>query len=63
MPHAAFSGQTPDEMYFGTATNLPAELAAAKSNARAARLASNRALSCEACLGQQVGPVESRTPP
>jgi len=24
MPHAAFHGQTPDEMYFGTAANLPA---------------------------------------
>jgi hypothetical protein len=23
MPHAAFWGQTPDEMYFGTAANLP----------------------------------------
>ena len=30
MPHAAFSGQTPDEMYFGMAANLPTELAAAR---------------------------------
>jgi putative transposase len=63
MPHAAFSGQTPDEMYFATATDLPAELAAARSRARDGRLAANRALSCEACLGQQVGPTESRIPP
>jgi hypothetical protein len=25
MPHAAFSGQTPDEVYFGTAANLSAD--------------------------------------
>jgi hypothetical protein len=24
MPHSAFAGQTPDEMYFGTAVDLPA---------------------------------------
>ena len=42
MPHAAFHGQTPDEMYFGMAADLPAELAAARSHARAARLAANR---------------------
>lgn len=49
MPHAAFHGQTPDEMYFGTAANLPAELAAAREQARAARLAANRAMSCDHC--------------
>jgi hypothetical protein len=53
MPHAAFHGQTPDEMYFGTAANLPAELAAAQEQARSARLAANRAMSCDRCLGQQ----------
>jgi hypothetical protein len=52
MPDAAFSGQTPDEMHFGTAADLPVELAAARDLARAARLAANRALSCECCLGQ-----------
>ena len=41
MPHPAFNGQMPDEMYFGTAANLPAELAAAREQARAARLAVN----------------------
>jgi putative transposase len=45
MPHAAFSGQTPDEMYFGTPPNLPAQLGAARDLARAARLAANRAMS------------------
>ncbi len=51
MPHPAFSGQTPDEMFFGTGAKVPEELAAAKSNARAARMAANRAISCERCLG------------
>jgi putative transposase len=53
MPHAAFSGQTPDEMFFGTGAKVPEELALAKGNARAARMAANRAMSCERCLGQQ----------
>jgi putative transposase len=63
MPHAAFSGQTPDDMYFGTAANLPAELAAARDLARAARLATNRGLSCERCRGEQVALPESEIPP
>ena len=63
MPHAAFSGQTPDEIYFGTAANLPAELAAARGRARDSRLAANRALACEACLVQHPGPNESPIPP
>jgi hypothetical protein len=63
MPHAAFSGQTPDEMYFGTAAQLPTELAAARDLARAARLAANRGLSCDRCLGEQATPAESEIPP
>ena len=31
MPHSAFADQTPDEMYFGTAVDLPAQLAAARN--------------------------------
>ena len=63
MTHAAFHGQTPDEMYFGTAANLPAELAAARSHARAERLAANRAMSCNRCLAQQASLHESQIPP
>jgi transposase InsO family protein len=63
MPHAAFSGQTPDEMYFGTPANLPTELAAARQLARAARLAANRGLSCERCRSDQVITPESNIPP
>jgi putative transposase len=63
VPHAAFSGQTPDEIYFGTAANLPAELAAARQLVRTARLATNRGLSCEHCRGDQVVTMESNIPP
>ena len=53
MPHPAFDGQTPDEVFFGTGAKVPEELALARGNARAARMAANRAMSCEPCLGQQ----------
>jgi hypothetical protein len=49
LAHAAFAGQTPDEMYFGRGDKVPADLAAARARARAARLKSNRELSCGAC--------------
>ncbi|MGC9986726.1 MAG: DDE-type integrase/transposase/recombinase [Polyangia bacterium] len=63
MPHPAFSGQTPDEMYFGTAVDLPAELAAARSKAREERLAANRAMPCNQCIGQQATLPVSQIPP
>jgi len=49
MPHSAFRGQTPDEVYFGTGDDVPDELAAAHTRARRERLAANRALSCSIC--------------
>jgi transposase InsO family protein len=63
MPHSAFSGQTPDEMYFGTAVDLPVQLAAARSKARAEHLAANRAMTCDQCSGQQASLPESPIPP
>ena len=62
MPHPAFGGQTPDETFFGTGAKVPEELALAKTNARAARLATNRAMSCERCLGQQATLPEGQFP-
>jgi hypothetical protein len=47
MPHSAFHGQTPDEMFFGSGSAVRDELAAARKQARAARLHANRSLSCE----------------
>ena len=38
LPHSAFHGQTPDEMYFGTG-----------AAARRSRLDANRSASCERC--------------
>jgi transposase InsO family protein len=63
MPHSAFAGQTPDEMYFGTAVDLPAQLATARSKAQAERLAANRAMTCSECTGRQASLPESPIPP
>jgi putative transposase len=49
MPHAAFHGQTPDEVYFGRGDDVADQLAEAKRHARQTRLATNRNLSCDAC--------------
>jgi len=49
IPHSAFRGQTPDEMYFGTGAGVPDELAAAKRYARRRRLEVNRAAHCTVC--------------
>jgi hypothetical protein len=50
MPHAAFHGQTPDEMYFGTGGAIPAELATAREIAREARMKANRSSGCGVCV-------------
>jgi transposase InsO family protein len=52
MPHAAFGGQTPDEMYFGTGDAVAAELAAARRTAREERMKANRAAACSVCFGE-----------
>jgi transposase InsO family protein len=49
LPHSAFKGQTPEEMYVGSGGHVPEELEEAKSAARRARLKENRALSCAVC--------------
>ena len=49
LPHSAFCGQTPDEMYFGTGEHIPAELEIAKKEARRIRLETNRQATCEMC--------------
>ena len=49
LPHSAFCGQTPDEMYFGTGDDVPAKLADARQAARQARLQANRARQCVVC--------------
>jgi hypothetical protein len=49
MPHSAFLGQTPDEIYFGTGDHVPAELKAAHRAAQQRRLTENRAVRCRLC--------------
>ena len=49
VPHSAFKGQTPDEMYFATGADVPEKLLAAQLIAKQARRESNLARSCSAC--------------
>ena len=49
LPHSAFRGQTPDEMYFGTGDAVPAHLASGAAAARRARAEANRSVVCETC--------------
>ena len=49
LPHAAFRGQTPDEMYWNTGVTVPTELEAARQQARQARAEANRQRTCSAC--------------
>ncbi len=49
LPHSAFRGQTPDEMYRGEGGEIPARLAAAKQDAHRRRLEVNRAARCGVC--------------
>lgn len=49
LPHVAFKGQTPDEMFFGMGGKIPAELEAARQRARQARVEANRKRTCSVC--------------
>jgi transposase InsO family protein len=57
VPHFAFPGQTPDEMYFGTGAKVSVDLKEKRAIARAARLAHNRALSCDLCKASESEPT------
>ncbi len=50
LPHSAFGGQTPDEMYLRIGTRVPLELHANRKEARAARLQANRSATCRICV-------------
>jgi putative transposase len=52
MPHSAFQGQTPGEMYFGTGDAVAINLAVARQAAREERMKANRAASCGVCIGE-----------
>jgi hypothetical protein len=52
MPHPAFQGETPDEMYFGTGWLVAFELGIARQKAREGRMKVNRAAACSVCSGE-----------
>jgi len=49
LPHSAFRGQTPDEMYFGTGSEVPERLVEGEAEARRRRLEPNRVARCFVC--------------
>ena len=49
LPHSAFRGQTPDEMYVDTGDAVSADLTSRVAAARRARSEANRSASCETC--------------
>jgi transposase InsO family protein len=49
LPHSAFHGQTPDEMYFGTGDAVPADLMSRAAAVRRTRGEANRSASCATC--------------
>ena len=49
LPHSAFRGQTPEEMYFGTGEAVPADLKSGAAAARQARAEANRCAACATC--------------
>lgn len=50
MPHSAFEGQTPNEVFFGTGDAVVAKLAAERVQAQAERMARNRSAGCGVCI-------------
>jgi transposase InsO family protein len=59
MPHAAFDGQTPDEVYFGTGDQVAAQLTQRRTEATQARLAANRMVACAQCQTDCLRPESS----
>ena len=54
LPHSAFRGQTPDEMYFGTGDTVPEDLTARAAAARRTRVEANQAAACGTCPSTEV---------
>ena len=52
MPHSAFEGHTPNEVFFGTGDAVVAKLAADRVHAQAERMARNRSAGCGVCIGR-----------
>jgi putative transposase len=52
MPHSAFHGRTPNEMFFGTGNEVTQKLFAARRSAREERTRANRTARCGVCVGE-----------
>ncbi|MBW2362441.1 MAG: transposase [Deltaproteobacteria bacterium] len=52
MPHSAFEGQTPNEMFFGTGEEVTRKLSASRKTAREERMKENRTAQCGVCVGE-----------
>ena len=52
MPHSAFQGQTPDEVYFGIGDGVTQKLADARESAREKRMELNRVAGCGVRVGE-----------
>ena len=52
MPHWAFQGQTPDEVFFGIGDEITKRLSEARESARGKRMDVNRAVRCGVCVGE-----------
>jgi transposase InsO family protein len=52
MPHSAFQGQTPDEVFFGIGDEVTKRLSEARESARGKRMDVNRAVRCGVCVGE-----------
>lgn len=51
MPHSAFQGQTPDEIFFGIGDVVTQKLATARKTVREERTRKSRAARCGVCVG------------
>jgi len=49
LPHSAFRGLTPNEMYFENENDIPTQLEASRIAARQSRMEANQAQTCQAC--------------
>jgi len=49
LPHSAFQGQTPDEMYFGTGDAVTPDPQSRAASARRTRVEANQSASCQIC--------------
>ena len=52
MPHSAFQGQTPDEVFLGIGDEVAERLVDARQTARENRMEENRAARCGVCVGE-----------